>query len=225
MLVLSSSQFDPYRKVDRSSAKILDQGSNPEHQKNKEENPPDSHPAHHSERHIIHHVVHLIHHVVHRELASQFGDSSDSTFDRIEGSSADACAAALGERQYGVRSRRAHSGDPRRSVMHGIHATALAVLASFVITSQSFAVEGNAARGQRVFGTCAACHSKYDGRAWIARHGGLTPKMMYLRGRDLAAIVAPCSSSRAASVSRAKRFGGTHQVDDTNTPRASFDGH
>jgi hypothetical protein len=61
-------------------------------------------------------------------------------------------------------------------------------------------------------------------RAWIARHGGLTPKMMYLRGRDLAAIVAPCSNgSRAASVSRAKRFGSVHQVADTNTPRASFD--
>jgi hypothetical protein len=74
------SACDPYRKVDRSSAKILDQGSNPEHQKNNEKNPRDAHPAHHSERHIINHVVH-------RELASQFGDSSDSTFDRIEGSS------------------------------------------------------------------------------------------------------------------------------------------
>src|SRR6267378_3568538 len=60
-------------------------------------------------------------------------------------------------------------------------------------------------------------------RAWIARRGGLTPKMMYLRGRDLAAIVAPCNSSRVASASRAKRFGGAHQVADTNTPRASFD--
>jgi hypothetical protein len=59
-------------------------------------------------------------------------------------------------------------------------------------------------------------------RAWIARHGGLTPKMVYLRGRDLAAIVAPCSS-RVASASRAKRFGGTHQVADTNMPRASLD--
>jgi hypothetical protein len=61
-------------------------------------------------------------------------------------------------------------------------------------------------------------------RAWIARRGGLTPKMMYLRGRDLAAIVAPCNSSRAASVSRVKRSGGVRQVADTkNTPRASFD--
>jgi hypothetical protein len=59
-------------------------------------------------------------------------------------------------------------------------------------------------------------------RAWIARHGGLTRKMMYLRGRDLAAIVAPCNSSRAASASRAKRLGGFHQDSDTSTPRASF---
>ena len=59
-------------------------------------------------------------------------------------------------------------------------------------------------------------------RAWIARHGGLTRKMMYLRGRDLAAIVAPCNSSRAASASRTKRLGGFHQDSDTNTPRASF---
>jgi hypothetical protein len=60
-------------------------------------------------------------------------------------------------------------------------------------------------------------------RAWIARRGGLTPKIIYLRGRDLAAIVAPCKSSRVASVSRAKRFGGVRQVDNTNAPRASFD--
>jgi hypothetical protein len=60
-------------------------------------------------------------------------------------------------------------------------------------------------------------------RTWIARHGGLTPRMMYLQGRDLAAIVAPCNSSRVASASRAKRLGGVHQVADTNTPRASFD--
>lgn len=61
-------------------------------------------------------------------------------------------------------------------------------------------------------------------RAWITQHGGLTPKMIYLRGRDLAAIVGSCSNgSRAASVLRAKRFGGVHQAADANTPRASFD--
>src|SRR5262249_15903858 len=43
--------------------------------------------------------------------------------------------------------------------MNGFHATALAVFASFVIASQSYAAEGNAASGQRVFGACAACHS------------------------------------------------------------------
>jgi cytochrome c len=43
--------------------------------------------------------------------------------------------------------------------MNGSHATALVVLALFVIASQSFAAEGNPARGQRVFGACAACHS------------------------------------------------------------------
>ena len=58
-------------------------------------------------------------------------------------------------------------------------------------------------------------------RAWIARHGGLTRRMMYLRGRDLAAIVAPCNSSRTASAPRAKRLGGFLQDSDTNAPRAS----
>src|SRR5260370_42649371 len=39
-------------------------------------------------------------------------------------------------------------------------------------------------------------------RAWIARHGGLKPKMIYPRGRDLAAHVAPRNSSHVASASR-----------------------
>ena len=43
--------------------------------------------------------------------------------------------------------------------MNGSYATALAVLVSLVIASQSFAAEGNPARGQRVFSACAACHS------------------------------------------------------------------
>jgi cytochrome c len=40
-----------------------------------------------------------------------------------------------------------------------LRTTALAILASLAITSQSSAVEGDPARGQRVFGACAACHS------------------------------------------------------------------
>ncbi len=43
--------------------------------------------------------------------------------------------------------------------MNGFQATALAVLASIVPASQSFAVDGNPTRGQRVFDACAACHS------------------------------------------------------------------
>jgi|GEM_PF-3557435 len=34
-------------------------------------------------------------------------------------------------------------------------------------------------------------------RTWITRHGGLTLNMMFVRGRDLAAIVAPCAKPRA----------------------------
>lgn len=61
-------------------------------------------------------------------------------------------------------------------------------------------------------------------RAWIARNGGLTPNMKYLRGRALAAIVPPCNSaSHEASVSRAKRVGGVRQALGRDTRRASFD--
>jgi cytochrome c len=40
--------------------------------------------------------------------------------------------------------------------MKCILASAMFLLA---VNAQSFAAEGNAARGQRVFGACAACHS------------------------------------------------------------------
>ncbi len=36
-------------------------------------------------------------------------------------------------------------------------------------------------------------------RGWIARHGGLTPHMMFMRGRDLAGVVPPCTESGTAS--------------------------
>lgn len=47
--------------------------------------------------------------------------------------------------------------------MIGLQATALAVLISLVIASQSSAAEGNPSRGRRVFGACAACHSLQPG--------------------------------------------------------------
>ena len=61
-------------------------------------------------------------------------------------------------------------------------------------------------------------------RAWIERNGGLKPNMMYLRGRALAAIVAPCdNASHSASTARAKRVGAVRQSLGKDTPRASFD--
>lgn len=61
-------------------------------------------------------------------------------------------------------------------------------------------------------------------RAWIARHGGLTPDMKFVRGRDLAAIVAPCSkTSRVASRSPTQRVGSVRHTLRGNQRRASFD--
>jgi hypothetical protein len=37
-----------------------------------------------------------------------------------------------------------------------------------------------------------------DLRSWIARRGGLTTRMIYLQGRELAAIVPPCATSVSA---------------------------
>jgi hypothetical protein len=42
-----------------------------------------------------------------------------------------------------------------------------------------------------------------DLRTWIARRGGLTTKMIYLQGRELAAIVPPCATSVASASARA----------------------
>ena len=38
-----------------------------------------------------------------------------------------------------------------------------------------------------------------DLRKWIARRGGLTPKMIFLQGRELAQIVPPCGTTVSAS--------------------------
>ncbi len=58
-------------------------------------------------------------------------------------------------------------------------------------------------------------------RAWISSHGGLTPNVMYLRGRALAAIVAPCEGApRSASAARLPRAGTLRET--TRAARASF---
>jgi cytochrome c len=46
-----------------------------------------------------------------------------------------------------------------RTIMNGFCATALVALAALIASSEGFAAEGNPTRGQRIFGTCAACHS------------------------------------------------------------------
>jgi hypothetical protein len=42
-------------------------------------------------------------------------------------------------------------------------------------------------------------------RLWITRRGGLTPKMIFLQGRELAQIVPPCATSVTAGAARATR--------------------
>ena len=60
-------------------------------------------------------------------------------------------------------------------------------------------------------------------RAWIARHGGLTPRMMFLRGHELAAIVAPCGSVvRQASATHTRRASPVRQVLRSELRRASI---
>jgi hypothetical protein len=61
-------------------------------------------------------------------------------------------------------------------------------------------------------------------RTWIARHGGLTPKMMFVRGRQLAALVPPCGTAAVtASMPGARHIGSVRQAAGTDTRRASFD--
>ena len=52
---------------------------------------------------------------------------------------------------------RAHPRPYRRTIMKGMLMAAATLLV--VLDAPTFAVEGSVARGQRVFGACAACHS------------------------------------------------------------------
>jgi hypothetical protein len=61
-------------------------------------------------------------------------------------------------------------------------------------------------------------------RAWLARHGGLTPTMKFVRGRDLAAIVAPCDkASREASSPPASHANRARQAGRADLRRAQAD--
>ncbi len=49
-------------------------------------------------------------------------------------------------------------------------------------------------------------------RAWIARRGGLTPQMIFLRGSELAGIVPSCGAAPRAAEARARRGRATRQA-------------
>jgi hypothetical protein len=58
-------------------------------------------------------------------------------------------------------------------------------------------------------------------RSWIARRGGLTPKMIFLRGRELAAFVPTCGAPAPAVIRRARTSGTTRTALGTDVSRAS----
>lgn len=61
-------------------------------------------------------------------------------------------------------------------------------------------------------------------RAWIAGRGGLTSTMIFVRGRQLAALVAPCSNeSITASMPHAADFDVLRAGSGNDPRRASFD--
>lgn len=60
-------------------------------------------------------------------------------------------------------------------------------------------------------------------RAWIARRGGLTSQMMFLRGRELAAYVPLCGSTpQATHAARARRSNGVRQALRPDLRRSSI---
>jgi len=82
--------------------------------------------------------------------------------------------------------------------MYCPHAHFILVLASFLAASQSLAAEGNATRGQRVFGACAACHSLQPDQSmtgpslaglWNRKAGSLTSFTRYSPALKSATIV------------------------------------
>lgn len=82
--------------------------------------------------------------------------------------------------------------------MKRFQAAALAVLFSLAFTPQALAAEGNAARGQRVFGACAACHSLEPDRnmtgpslaeLWNRKAGTLSSFTRYSAALQSASIV------------------------------------
>lgn len=58
-------------------------------------------------------------------------------------------------------------------------------------------------------------------RGWIARRGGLTTKMIFLHGRELAAIVPACGAPAATATRRARGPAATREALRSDASRAS----
>jgi hypothetical protein len=58
-------------------------------------------------------------------------------------------------------------------------------------------------------------------RSWIKDRGGLTPKMMYLTGQELAAMYHPCEDTRASAPSNRSLPRPPSAASDTSPPRAA----
>jgi len=59
-------------------------------------------------------------------------------------------------------------------------------------------------------------------RAWIARHGGLTPTMKFLRGHELTTIVPPCGSAPRQASAHTRRGPAVRQAVRPDLRRASI---
>jgi hypothetical protein len=59
-------------------------------------------------------------------------------------------------------------------------------------------------------------------RKWIAQRGGLSSKMIFLYGRELAEIVPPCASSVIASLAGAAKTPRQPHVVKTDTTRGTL---
>ena len=70
-----------------------------------------------------------------------------------------------------------------------------------------------------------------DVRGWIGRHGGLTPRMIFLQGRELATMVATCGETGSAVARITRKPTGVAHADRElasvrpGQPRANFAVH
>jgi hypothetical protein len=66
-----------------------------------------------------------------------------------------------------------------------------------------------------------------DVRGWIGRHGGLTPRMIFLQGRELSAMVPTCGAAAGATASLSREPTGVGRAsrEPNAVARANHDPH